>query len=134
MWNQNRNNQPPIPFRPGGQQPNRGGFNQHQGGGMMPVPGGFGQAPQGRPGGFGGGGNTGISNFGVMIHGVSQNMQNQYISHICKLEPLIIKEMKDSKFRGSITNMAKYQPPKRELSILIDTFVTVSNQKVDVRL
>lgn len=44
-------------------------------------------------------------NFGML--GVSQNMQAEYIEHISKLEPLIINEMKSSKFRGSITNMAK---------------------------
>lgn len=118
MWN-NRN-QPPIPFRAQQQQTNFG----------MPAPG-FNFGNQG--GGFTPNNNT-ISNFGMMIHGVSQNMQNQFIEHIKKLEPLLINEMKNSKFKGSITNMAKLQPPKRELCILIDTFLTVTNQKVDVRV
>ena len=115
MWNNNPNS-PPIPFRPGS--------NFGNGGGMMPPPGGFGQS----------GNQSSISNFGMMIHGVSQNMQNQYIAHICKLEPLIIKEMKESKFKGSITNMAKLRPPKRELCLVIDTFIMVSNKKCEVRM
>ena len=61
-------------------------------------------------------------------------MQAQYIEHISKLEPLIIKEMKTSKYRGSITNMAKLMPPKRELAIVIDTILDITNQKVAVRL
>lgn len=75
-----------------------------------------------------------MSNFGIMTYGVSQNMQTQYIEHISKLEPLIINEMKSSKFRGSITNMAKLMPPKRELTIVIDTVLDITGQKVAVRL
>lgn len=124
MWN-NNNNQPPIPFRNNQQNQNFG----------MPAPGfGFMNNQNQQGPGFTPNNNNNISNFGMMIHGVSQNMQNQFIDHIIKLEPLLINEMKSSKFKGSITNMAKLQPPKRELCILIDTFLTVTNQKVDVRI
>lgn len=75
-----------------------------------------------------------MSNFGMMTFGVSQNMQTQYIQHISKLEPLIIKEMKSSRYRGSITNKAKLMPPKRELAIVIDTTIQVTGQKLAVRL
>jgi hypothetical protein len=132
MWNQN-NNGPPIPFRPGAPT-NQGGH------GRMPAPSGFGIPP----GGFGHQQNafgrpaqqqnmgmpapnmTNMSNFGIMTYGVSQNMQAQYIQHISKLEPLIIQEMKKSKYRGSITNMAKLLPPKRELTIVIDTTLDIT--------
>ena len=135
MWN---NNAPPIPFRPGGPTaPSQFGV----------PPGAFGGRPGGFPGRPGhhapmGMGNTtampapmsNMSNFGMMTFGVSQNMQTQYIQHISKLEPLIIAEMKKSKFRGSITNMAKLMPPKRELSIVIDTIIDITGQKIPVRL
>jgi hypothetical protein len=61
-------------------------------------------------------------------------MQVEYIEHISKLEPLIIAEMKSSKFRGSITNMAKLMPPKKELTIVVDTHLEITGQKVPVRL
>ena len=61
-------------------------------------------------------------------------MQAQQIEHIAKLEPLIINEMKSSTFRGSVTNMAKLDPPDRELCIVIDTNLVIQGDSVPVRL
>ena len=69
-----------------------------------------------------------------MVNGVSQNMHMGLVEHINKLEPFIIKEMRGSRFRGSITNMAKSPPNKRELCILIDTSIKIGERYLPVRL
>lgn len=126
MWGQNTIT-PPIPFHPGStfQPPVQGLFNPQPMFGGGP---GFGMQPPAPVM------NNNNNNFGMVSYGVSQNMQAEYVEHISKLEPLIIGEMKNSKFRGSITNMAKLLPPKKELSIVIDTTLDITDQIVPVRL
>jgi len=77
------------------------------------------------------------SNFGmggVMLNGISRNMQNDFINHINTLEPLLAEELKNSTFRGSITNMTKLEKSKQEFALLINTSLKLNERDLEVTL
>ena len=127
----NNNNAPPIPFRPGqgnpmGHQTHASNFNNH--GNIPPIINNMGLINNKNSSNI-----TGMG--GIMLHGVSKNMQNAYVDHINTLEPLITNELKNSKFRGSITNMTKLNnPSKREFALLVETALNVQGRELPVSL